>query len=518
MRLALQEAQRAADMGEVPVGAVLVQDGQLLARNHNRTRQLGDPTAHAEMLVLRDAAARLGQHRLGGCTLYITLEPCAMCSGAIFQARLARIVYAASEPKTGAAGSVIDLFAMPQLNHHTQVERGLLAEAASAQLAQFFQHRRQQQHQQRRQAPTLRLREDALRTPEACFAHSPAAGHYFASSDGWRVHYQQTRPASPPSPPSPPSPAPPAAAAPTFLLLHPLWHWSAWWQPLLLALAQQGCHALAPDLPGWGRSDKPKKTDWHTLPQHARILAELLADSLAAPSAADGAPNSASNSASHNASNTHPIILITERSALPLAHHLAHHLSHTPTQTESPAPTARAPQPVSLHPAITAIAVLAPVHDPSASGPAALGNGRQDATVDTSCRHSPSHDEAWPHRAKIAGKRLDSPALPPWPANPALANHKRWSLRQHWQTWCTQHAPAPAALELACAPYPDAGHARAWFAQALAPASANPAAHSHFADNPPTLHALPIATRPPEPLTTADAQALASALQQLHSP
>ncbi|MDO4706427.1 MAG: hypothetical protein Q4A98_09520, partial [Comamonadaceae bacterium] len=218
--------------------------------------------------------------------------------------------------------------------------------------------------------------------------------------------------------------------------------------------------------------------------------------------------NSAPNSASDNAPDTRPIILVSERSALPLAHHLAIHLSHTltPTQTES------------LRPAITAIAMLVPAHDSGASGPAAVWNGPQGATLHISCRHSPSHDEAWQLRAEIVNRLWDTPPLPPWPANPALASHKRWSLRQHWQTWCAQQAPAPAALELACAPYPDAGHARAWFAQALTPASSPPAAHSHFTDNPPTLHTLPIAARPPEPLTVADAQTLASALRQLHSP
>ncbi|WP_343293731.1 tRNA adenosine(34) deaminase TadA [Vandammella animalimorsus] len=277
MRLALAEAEQAAAEGEVPVGAVLVRDGQLLARNHNRTRQLADPSAHAEMLALREGAARLGNHRMGDCTLYVTLEPCAMCSGAVFQARLACVVFGASEPKTGAAGSVLDLFAHPGLNHHTQLVRGVLADECAALLEQFFQQRRRQQAQ-----ASQPLRDDALRTPEACFAPCPAAGHYSSALpelQGLRLHYQylpqsqsQSLPQGLPNHP----PAQPAQPCTALLLLHPPWHWSAWWAPLLQALPRGAYPALAPDLVGWGRSDKPKKSSWHAAARHARILLQLL--------------------------------------------------------------------------------------------------------------------------------------------------------------------------------------------------------------------------------------------------
>lgn len=148
MRLALAQAQLAADNGEVPVGAVLVRDGQVIASAHNTPIAAHDPTAHAEIMVLRAAAQTLGNYRLTGCTLYVTLEPCAMCSGAMLHARLARVVFGASDPKTGAAGSVLNLFAHKQLNHQTQVEQvaqedgGVLQHACASVLREFFQHRR----------------------------------------------------------------------------------------------------------------------------------------------------------------------------------------------------------------------------------------------------------------------------------------------------------------------------------------------------------------------------------------
>ncbi|QDQ29095.1 tRNA adenosine(34) deaminase TadA [Chitinimonas arctica] len=142
MRLALRQAQQAADNGEVPVGAVLVRDGQVLAQSCNAPIGLHDPSAHAEMRALRAAAELVGNYRLPGCELYVTLEPCAMCAGAIMHARLARVVYAAADPKTGAAGSVIDLFGYPQLNHHTVVQGGVLADESSQLLRDFFAARR----------------------------------------------------------------------------------------------------------------------------------------------------------------------------------------------------------------------------------------------------------------------------------------------------------------------------------------------------------------------------------------
>lgn len=142
MRLALAAAGQARLEGEVPVGAVVVKDGEVIAVGHNQPIGRHDPTAHAEVVALRAAAEKLGNYRLPGCTLYVTLEPCAMCSGAMMHARLARVVYAAGDPKTGVCGSVLDLFAHPGLNHHTEVAGGVLAQEASDMLKGFFAERR----------------------------------------------------------------------------------------------------------------------------------------------------------------------------------------------------------------------------------------------------------------------------------------------------------------------------------------------------------------------------------------
>lgn len=143
MAAALDLAREAATLGEVPVGAVVVKDGQVVGRGFNRPISRHDPTAHAEVMALRDAAEYLGNYRLPGCTLYVTLEPCAMCIGAIFHARIARVVFGARDPKTGAAGSVIDLFAEERLNHHAEVVGGIRAEECGALLSSFFAARRQ---------------------------------------------------------------------------------------------------------------------------------------------------------------------------------------------------------------------------------------------------------------------------------------------------------------------------------------------------------------------------------------
>ena len=142
MALALVEARKAWAAGEVPVGAVVVKDGQVIATGFNQPIGRHDPTAHAEVNALRAAAEKLGNYRLPGCELYVTLEPCAMCSGAMMHARLARVVYAATDPKTGVCGSVLDLFAREELNHHTEVVGGVLAEEAGAMLKGFFAERR----------------------------------------------------------------------------------------------------------------------------------------------------------------------------------------------------------------------------------------------------------------------------------------------------------------------------------------------------------------------------------------
>jgi len=142
MQAALAEARLAAEAGEVPIGAVVVRDGAIVARGHNRVLRDIDPTAHAEIVALRSAALALGNYRLNGCTLFVTLEPCAMCAGAIIHARLDRLVFAAADPKAGAAGSVLAVLNHPQLNHKLVVEQGSLAEESAALLRAFFRERR----------------------------------------------------------------------------------------------------------------------------------------------------------------------------------------------------------------------------------------------------------------------------------------------------------------------------------------------------------------------------------------
>ena len=142
MQLALEQARLAWAEGEVPVGAVVVKDGEVIAAGYNQPIGRHDPTAHAEIVALRAAAEKLGNYRLPGCELYVTLEPCIMCSGAMMHARLARVVYAAVDPKTGACGSVVNLFDEDRLNHHTEVAGGVMAEEASSLLKAFFAERR----------------------------------------------------------------------------------------------------------------------------------------------------------------------------------------------------------------------------------------------------------------------------------------------------------------------------------------------------------------------------------------
>ncbi len=261
MGLALAQAREAAAAGEVPVGAVVVKDGTLLATGRNSPVATHDPSAHAEVNALRAAAAVLGNYRLEGCTLYVTLEPCAMCSGAMLHARLARVVYGAADPRTGAAGSVVDLFAQPLLNHHTRVTAGVAAESCGALLQDFFRERRQAARE-----TAQPLRDDALRTPEACFdawreALPPVATVAdLPSLAGWRMAYVDTRPGS--------------AEAPVLLALHGWGEWGLLFRhlwPLLPAW-----RVLVPDLIGFGRSDKPKRGAIHAPAWHAQVLREWL--------------------------------------------------------------------------------------------------------------------------------------------------------------------------------------------------------------------------------------------------
>ena len=143
MELALAEARAAADGGEVPVGALVIKDGEIVGRGGNRNLRDHDPSAHAEIVAMRDAAQRLDNHRLTGCVLYATIEPCAMCAGAIIHARIARLVYGAKYVKAGAAGSVMDVINHPRLNHKVEVVSGLLEDRCSRILQEFFQQKRE---------------------------------------------------------------------------------------------------------------------------------------------------------------------------------------------------------------------------------------------------------------------------------------------------------------------------------------------------------------------------------------
>lgn len=142
MRLALEEARAAATAGEVPIGAVLVHEGRVLARSGNRTIRDCDPTAHAEMVVLREGARVLGNYRLTGATLYVTVEPCAMCAGAIVQARIDRLAYGCDDPKAGAVRSCFEVLSHPRLNHQVEATPGVLADEAASLLQSFFSARR----------------------------------------------------------------------------------------------------------------------------------------------------------------------------------------------------------------------------------------------------------------------------------------------------------------------------------------------------------------------------------------
>ncbi|MYN45821.1 tRNA adenosine(34) deaminase TadA [Pseudoduganella sp. FT93W] len=161
MRLALEQARQAWDLGEVPVGAVVVKDGEVIACGYNQPIGKHDPSAHAEIVALRAAAAKLGNYRLPGCELYVTLEPCLMCSGAMMHARLSRVVFGASDPKTGVCGSLMNLFEHSQLNHHTSVTGGVLGEECGEMLKGFFAARRAAASAARRAAS------DGLAAPDA---------------------------------------------------------------------------------------------------------------------------------------------------------------------------------------------------------------------------------------------------------------------------------------------------------------------------------------------------------------
>lgn len=162
MTLALAEARLAEEHLDVPVGAVVVRDGVVIAARHNERELTGDPTAHAEVLAIRDAAAHLGNWHLDECTIYVTLEPCTMCAGALVNARMARVVFAATDPKAGAGGSLYNLLAEPRLNHRCVVEPGLMGDECSALLKAFFAARRGRGPGREADQPTISVAADAV--------------------------------------------------------------------------------------------------------------------------------------------------------------------------------------------------------------------------------------------------------------------------------------------------------------------------------------------------------------------
>jgi tRNA(adenine34) deaminase len=258
MGLALAQARMAAAEGEVPVGAVVVKDGQLLATGRNSPIATHDPTAHAEVVALREAAQVLGNYRLDGCTLYVTLEPCSMCSGAMLHARLDAVVFGAPDPRTGVAGSVLNLFANQQLNHQTQVLGGVLAQDCAQLLKDFFKPKRMNMDP---------LREDALRTPDAAFAALPDypwQPHYVSdlpSIPGLRMHYLDEGPRDAPV---------------TWLCLHGNPAWSYLYRHMIPVWLAAGHRVVAPDMLGFGKSDKPKKDSFHRFDTHRQALLDFI--------------------------------------------------------------------------------------------------------------------------------------------------------------------------------------------------------------------------------------------------
>ncbi|MBG6073636.1 MULTISPECIES: tRNA adenosine(34) deaminase TadA [unclassified Polaromonas] len=272
MKMALEQARIAASSGEVPVGAVIVRLKQVIARGRNSLISGNDPTAHAEIVALRAAAKILGNYRLNECELFVTLEPCAMCSGAILNARLKRVVFGASEPKTGAAGSVINLFAQSSLNHKTECQGGVLADASRGLMQDFFRQRRfEKRASELRRHP---LRDDALRTPDAVFDDLPDypwISNYrsdLCALGGLRIHYLDEQMAS--------FVKDPERKPITYLCLHNIPGWSYEFRKIIPQLLQSGDRVVVPDLIGCGKSDKPKKSIFHTFARHRQILLELV--------------------------------------------------------------------------------------------------------------------------------------------------------------------------------------------------------------------------------------------------
>jgi tRNA(adenine34) deaminase len=262
MALALAQAQLAMAANEVPVGAVLVRNGEVIATGRNAPIGGTDPTGHAEILALRAAALKLGNYRLDDCELFVTLEPCAMCAGAMLHARLKRVVFGALDPKTGAAGSVLNLFSNPQINHHTKVQGGVIADECAAVLQSFFQERREE-----RRSNHEPIREDAVRPDDAQFLSLPDypwAPHYVSdlpSLAGLRMHYLDEGSITAPL---------------TYLCLHGHNAWSYVYRSMIPVLLSDGSRVVVPDMVGFGKSDKPKKERMHSLAWHRQLLLEFM--------------------------------------------------------------------------------------------------------------------------------------------------------------------------------------------------------------------------------------------------
>ena len=268
MTAALAQARLAGAAGEVPVGAVVVKNGQIIATGRNSPIAAHDPTAHAEINALREASRVLGNYRLDGCELFVTLEPCAMCAGAMLHARLQRVIFGAPDPKTGAAGSVLDVLGHHQLNHQTAVQGGVLAAQCSELLQGFFQTRRTQAKAENHMNHPLR--DDALRTPDAQFAGLPDypwASQYVSdlpSLQGLRMHYlDEGRVYG-------------ASGQTTYLCLHGNPAWSYLYRKMIPIFLSAGGRVVAPDLIGFGKSDKPKRDDAHSFTWHRQTLLDLV--------------------------------------------------------------------------------------------------------------------------------------------------------------------------------------------------------------------------------------------------
>jgi len=266
MRAALVQAQAAALDAEIPVGAVVVCGEQIIGVGSNAPMTSHDPTAHAEIVALRRAAAHLGNYRLENCELFVTLEPCVMCAGAILHARLRRVVFGTADAKTGAAGSVVNVFANDAINHHTRIDGGVLQDECAALLQEFFKRRRRHQALEKAQSGRA-LRDDALRTPQSRFTDLPDLPepalyvNDLPALNGLRLHYIDTGPAT-------------ADSARVYLHGHS--SWSYVWRAQVAQAIADGERVVCPDLIGFGRSDKPKKASVHSLLWHAQCVTQLL--------------------------------------------------------------------------------------------------------------------------------------------------------------------------------------------------------------------------------------------------